>query len=50
MSTWTPVKGPYTTYAAQGPGTLSNSFFLIFVIGIVALIGSLDVVLGEVDR
>ncbi len=38
VSIWTRVQGPFTSYAAQGPGTTSNFFFLLFVIGIVALI------------
>lgn len=38
VRTWTPVEGPYTSYAAQGPGTLSNVLFGVFLIVILALI------------
>jgi hypothetical protein len=39
------VEGSYTSFAAQVPGTVSNFFFLLFLIGIVALI-----VLGVLRR
>ena len=38
VPTWTQVEGPHTSYAAQGPGTLSNFFFFLFLFSIVALI------------
>jgi hypothetical protein len=38
VSTWTPVEGPHTSYAAQGPGTLSNVLFGVFLIVLLALI------------
>lgn len=38
VGTWTLVEGPHTSYAAQGPGTLSHFFILLFLIGIVALV------------
>jgi hypothetical protein len=37
-STWTAVQGPYTSYAAQGPGTLSNVLFGVFLVVLLALI------------
>jgi len=38
VSTWTPVEGPRTGYAAQGAGTLSNALLGAFLIVFVALI------------
>jgi hypothetical protein len=38
VSSWTAVEGPYTSYAAQGPGTLSNVLFGAFLVVLLALI------------
>jgi len=38
VSTWIRVEGPHTSYAAQGPGTLSNVLIGVFFIVVLALL------------